>query len=75
MASAEASGGGMVASTREYLDGVQHELKRVTWPTRPELTKATRMIIILTFVLGIVIGLVDWLLQMIFVRGLAALVQ
>lgn len=67
--------GGALASTRSFLDGVQHEMQRVSWPTRPELGKATRMIVILTFILGITIGLLDLMLQLIFVRGVAALVQ
>lgn len=75
MSESTETGGGVVAATRSFFEGAQHEMQRVTWPTRPELAKATRMIVILTFVLGIVIGLVDLLLQLIFVRGVAALVQ
>jgi preprotein translocase subunit SecE len=59
----------------EFLTAVRAELRKVTWPSRPELMKATRMIIILSIVLGVAIGLLDWVLQMILVDGVAALAR
>ena len=41
----------------------------------PELIKATRMIIVLSIVLGITIGLLDWVLQVILVDGVARLAR
>ena len=64
-----------VAAVREFFEAVQVEMKKVSWPSRPELIKATRMIVILSVVLGVAIGLLDWLLQQILVRGLATLTQ
>jgi preprotein translocase subunit SecE len=61
--------------TSAFLVSVRDELKKVTWPTRPELIKATRMIIVLSIVLGLTIGLIDWLLQLIFVEGVARLAR
>jgi len=61
--------------TRGFLTAVGDELRKVTWPTRPELIKATRMIIVLSIILGITIGLMDWLLQLILVQGLARLAR
>lgn len=58
-----------------FLVSVRDELKKVTWPTRPELSKATRMIIVLSIVLGLTIGLLDWLLQVILVDGVARLAR
>jgi preprotein translocase subunit SecE len=66
---------GWVGQTRDFLVGVREELKKVTWPTRDELIKATRMIVVLAIVLGVVIGLMDWLLQLIFVEGIARLAR
>jgi preprotein translocase subunit SecE len=60
---------------RGFLHNVQVEMKKVTWPTRPELIKATRAVVILALVLGITIGLLDFLLQLILVRGVARLAQ
>ncbi len=58
-----------------FLRAVRTELEKVTWPTRPELIKATRMIVVLAIALGIAIGLLDWLLQKILVDGVAALAR
>jgi preprotein translocase subunit SecE len=66
---------GWVDQTRGFLTGVREEMRKVTWPTREELTKATRMIIVLSIVLGITIGLMDWLLQLLLVDGVARLAR
>jgi preprotein translocase subunit SecE len=66
---------GWVDRTRGFLVGVREEMRKVTWPTRDELIKATRMIVVLSIILGIVIGLMDWLLQLIFVDGIARLAR
>ena len=60
---------------RGFLLGVREELRKVTWPTREELVKATRMIIVLSIALGITIGLMDWVLQLILVDGVARLAR
>jgi preprotein translocase subunit SecE len=61
--------------TRHFLVAVREELRKVTWPTRDELVKATRMIVILSLLLGITIGLLDYLLQAILVNGVARLAR
>jgi preprotein translocase subunit SecE len=61
--------------TRGFLTAVRDELRKVTWPTREELVKATRMIIVLSIVLGITIGILDWVLQAILVNGVARLAR
>ena len=66
---------GWVDRTRQFLVGVREEMKKVTWPTREELVKATRMIVILSIVLGITIGLMDYVLQLILVEGIARLAR
>jgi preprotein translocase subunit SecE len=58
-----------------FLTAVREELKKVTWPTRPELINATRMIVILSIVLGLTIGLMDYVLQLILVDGVARLAR
>ena len=59
----------------EFLSSVRAEMHKVTWPTQPELIKATRMIIVLALVLGVTIGLLDWLLQLILVDGVARIAR
>jgi preprotein translocase subunit SecE len=64
-----------VDRTRHFLLGVRDEMKKVTWPTREELVKATRMIVMLSLVLGVVIGLMDYALQLLLVEGVARLAR
>jgi preprotein translocase subunit SecE len=66
---------GFVHRTVAFLVAVREELRKVTWPTRPELIKATRMIIVLAILLGLTIGLMDYLLQLILVEGIARLAR
>jgi preprotein translocase SecE subunit len=61
--------------TAAFVVAVRDELKKVTWPTRPELIKATRMIVVLSIVLGLTIGLLDWVLQLILVEGVARIAR
>lgn len=64
-----------LGEVRGFLDSVVAELKKVTWPTRPELIRATRMVLILSLVLGLFIGLVDLILQKVLVDAVAALTR
>ncbi len=64
-----------VGATVEFLRAVRSELVKVTWPTRDELLKATRMIVILSLVLGLAIGWMDKLFNLILVDGVAALTR
>ena len=67
--------GGFFARVANFLVSARAEMKKVTWPTRDELVKATRMILILSVVLGIAIGLLDVVLQKILVDGVALLAR
>jgi preprotein translocase subunit SecE len=51
-----------------FYNDVLAEMKKVTWPDRPQLQQATIQIIIFVLLLGAVIGLVDVALQALFVR-------
>ena len=37
------------------------ELKKVTWPTRSEVFSSTKIVLISTIVMAVLLGLVDWL--------------
>ncbi len=58
-----------------FLTAVREEMDRVTWPSREELIKATRMIVIFSIILGIAIGLMDYLLQVGLVDTVAKLAR
>lgn len=64
-----------VGATVEFFRAVRTELTKVTWPAKDELLKATRMIVILSVVLGLAIGWLDWILNLVLVNGVAALVR
>jgi preprotein translocase subunit SecE len=71
---AESSGlKGWLSGAAEFLKAVRSELGKVTWPTRTELVNATRMIVVLSILLGLAIGWMDVLLNLILVDGVAAL--
>lgn len=67
--------GGWVRSVRDFFVSVRAEMGKVSWPTRDELIKATRMVVVLSLVVGVALGLLDWLLQQILVNGIAALAR
>jgi preprotein translocase subunit SecE len=45
--------------TREYIDDVQAEMKRVTWPTWPQVRSTTLVVIFSTFLLSAYFFAVD----------------
>ena len=65
--------GGLVRRARDFVVAVRAELGKVAWPTQQELTKATRMVVILTLIIGMILGLIDLLLTKILIDGVAAL--
>jgi preprotein translocase subunit SecE len=69
------SAAGRIEATRDFLTATQAEMRKVAWPGRPELVKATRMIIVLSIILGITIGLLDFGLQKILVDGVARMAR
>ena len=75
----EQSGGGRVGgwfrSVRDFLVNVRNEMGKVSWPTRDELVKDTRMVVMLSLIIGVILGLLDRALQLILVDGIAALAR
>ena len=66
---------GWMFSSRDFLVAVRAEMGKVSWPTQQELVKATRMVVVLAIIIGIVLGFVDLLLTSILVNGIAALAR
>ena len=64
-----------VRGTVEYVRTSRAELGKVTWPTREELVQATRVVVVLAMILGLVIGLMDWVLAKILVDGVSAIAR
>lgn len=66
---------GRLAATRDFLVEARTEMDKVSWPPKPELVKATRAVIVGSLLLGVAIGVLDWLLQKILVDGVALLAR
>lgn len=48
---------------RDFALDVQAEMKRVTWPTWPELRSATFVILIFIVIVALIIGFMDWVFR------------
>lgn len=48
-----------IASPVQFVREVIAELKKVTWPTRQETIKLTLVVIVLSFLVGAFIGILD----------------
>jgi preprotein translocase subunit SecE len=46
---------------QQFVEDVQTEMKRVTWPDREQLRNATVVVLIFSILIAIVIGLMDTL--------------
>ena len=57
----------------DFLRDVRGEVHKVTWPTWDEVKKATLVIVIFVTLMGLVIGLMDTVLQLVLVRLVARL--
>jgi len=64
---------GRLAQVVGFFRDVRAEVRKVTWPTMDELKKATLVIVVFVSILGVVIGLMDWAFQLVFVKAVAKL--
>jgi len=64
---------GIVSRLVAFYHGVVAEMKKVTWPDLPQVRSATISIIIFVLVLGLLITLLDFILQGILIKGLPSL--
>jgi preprotein translocase subunit SecE len=55
----------VLSGTRNFFTEVQVELKKCTWPTRPELFESTIVVIVAVLILAAVVGLSDLVLNMV----------
>jgi preprotein translocase SecE subunit len=64
-----------VRTSVQFVREAYAELFKITWPTTPELKRATISIIVLSVILGLAIGWLDKLLSLILVDGVARLTR
>jgi preprotein translocase subunit SecE len=56
-----------------FYHGIMAEMKKVTWPDLPQVRSATISIIIFVLLLGLLITLLDFVLQGILIKGIPSL--
>jgi preprotein translocase subunit SecE len=49
-----------------YLKGTRTELRRVNWPDRQEATRLTVIVMVVTFLMAAVLGLMDFIFAQLF---------
>ena len=54
---------GPIAQAKVFLQEVKAEMDKVTWPTRPDLKSMTSVVILFLGILGVIIGMMDFVLQ------------
>ncbi|HMP72769.1 MAG TPA: preprotein translocase subunit SecE [Kiritimatiellia bacterium] len=55
--------GNAMSGMRGFVEEVQVELKKCTWPTQPELVQSTVVVIVSVVILSIVVGISDLILM------------
>lgn len=68
MASVEVAKPGLARRSVTFYRDVIAEMKKVTWPDRPQLQQATIQIIIFVMIIGALIALIDIGLNFVLVR-------
>ncbi len=63
----------LLERTKRYLRDARAELRKVSWPNRKELTTYTIVVVVITIIVSIFIGLVDFIFSEIF--GLLGIVR
>jgi len=64
---------GRVSRLMDWLRGVRAEMRKVTWPDFPQVRSATIAIIIFVLLIGLVITILDAVLQGLLVRLIPSL--
>jgi preprotein translocase subunit SecE len=59
--------------TRAYVREVRAEMRKVTWPGWEDLKRSTLVIVIFVLIVGVIIGVMDWLFSRILIDGLGRL--
>lgn len=54
------AGGSVFSRIRRYIAEVVAELRKVTWPTREEAKRLTKMVLIIAGAIGLILGSFDY---------------
>ena len=51
------------SATKKWIDGLKAEFRKIIWPTRDDIQKETTAVVVVSIILGVVIALLDFLIQ------------
>lgn len=63
-------GGNIISRSIGYFQDVRSEIDKVSWPSRPETIRLTRIVIIVTIISSIALGLLSLILSTVVREGL-----
>ncbi len=66
-------GAGIIGKVVAFYRETMVEMKKVTWPDKTQIRQLSIGVIVLSLFVGLLIFVVDWLLQLILVRGIPSL--
>jgi preprotein translocase subunit SecE len=66
-------GPSLISRLVAFYHGVVAEMKKVTWPDRPQVQQATISIIFFVLALGALISILDLILQGLLIKGIPSL--
>ena len=52
-----------VSRARTWWEGVKGEFRKIIWPSQDDLVKQTTVVTVVSIILGIIIAIVDFLIQ------------
>ena len=51
------------APKKSWFDGLKAEFKKIIWPNKKDLTKQTAAVVVVSFILGVLITIIDFVVQ------------
>lgn len=53
----------MAEKLSTWFKGLKAEYNKIVWESREQITKQTVAVVVITVILGVIIAIVDWVLQ------------
>ena len=52
-----------VSKTKTWWEGVKAEFRKIIWPSQQDLAKKTTVVVVCSVILGVIIAILDFLIQ------------
>ena len=53
----------MIKKSKEFVEDVRTEMKKVNWPERNDLLNSTYVVIVISFIFTVIIFAADWIVS------------